>query len=301
MIELIDTNSAAIAAAFVKDRRRAGSPAMGMVMTLIIVVEEESAEETMAVARKATREHPSRVLGVILGDARGKASVNAQVGVGRNWGGEAAVIRLRGEAVRHSESVVLPLLLPDSPVVVWWASKAPSDPAGDRLGALATRRITDISLGRARRRALLQQCEHYSPGNTDLAWTRLTLWRALLAASLDQYPEKVHAASIATERGHPSADLLRAWLTDRLGIDVELRASDGPAITEVRLDLASGPIVVSRPDGRNAVLTSPHRPERTAALRIRELPELIAEELRHLDADDVYAATLRRLVRLEGA
>ena len=38
MIELMDTNSAAIAAEFVRARTRAGSPAMGMVMTLIVVV-----------------------------------------------------------------------------------------------------------------------------------------------------------------------------------------------------------------------------------------------------------------------
>lgn len=302
MIELTDTSSAAIAAAFVKDRRRAGSPAMGMVMTLIIVVDEESADETMQVARQATREHPSRVLGVVLGSARGKASVSAQVGVGHSWGGEAAVIRLRGQVVRHPESVVLPLLLPDSPVVVWWAGEPPSDPATDALGSLASRRITDIGeRARSRRQALLRQCAAYAPGNTDLAWTRLTLWRALLAAALDQYPEKVRAASITAERGHPSAELLRAWLTDRLGVDVAMHSSEGPAITEVRLDLKQGPIVVSRPDGRNAVLTSPGRPDRTAALRIRDLYELIAEELRHLDDDDVYAATLRRLHKLEGA
>ena len=37
MIELTDTNAAAIAAQFVRGRMRAGSPAMGMVLTLIVV------------------------------------------------------------------------------------------------------------------------------------------------------------------------------------------------------------------------------------------------------------------------
>ena len=44
MIELIDTDSAQIAAEFVRARRRAGSPAMGMVMTLVIVVDEDVAD-----------------------------------------------------------------------------------------------------------------------------------------------------------------------------------------------------------------------------------------------------------------
>ena len=51
MIELIDTNASAIAAEFVAARLRAGSPAMGMVMTLVIVVDEETAPDAMAVAR----------------------------------------------------------------------------------------------------------------------------------------------------------------------------------------------------------------------------------------------------------
>ena len=42
MIELIDTNAAGIAAEFVAARIRAGSPAMGMVMTLVIVVDEDA-------------------------------------------------------------------------------------------------------------------------------------------------------------------------------------------------------------------------------------------------------------------
>ncbi len=40
---------------------------------LIIVAPEEDAREAMLAAKRASREHPSRVLGVILGDARGCA------------------------------------------------------------------------------------------------------------------------------------------------------------------------------------------------------------------------------------
>src|SRR6476469_620619 len=82
MIELIDTNAAGIAGEFVAARLRAGSPAMGMVMTLVIVVDEDGAPDAMRVARRASPEHPARVLGVILGDARGTGQVNAQVGTG---------------------------------------------------------------------------------------------------------------------------------------------------------------------------------------------------------------------------
>jgi glucose-6-phosphate dehydrogenase assembly protein OpcA len=298
MMELTDTNSSAIAAEFTRARTRSGSPAMGMVMTLIVVVDEDSAETAMTNARKATHEHPARVLGVVLGNARGRAVVNAQVGTGAGWGGEAAIIRLSGEVVKHADSVVLPLLLPDSPVAIWWPHTPPADPAADPLGALAKRRITDAAeVHRGKTKALQVQCESYVAGNTDLAWTRLTAWRALLAASLDQHPLKVTSATVTSERTSPSADLLAAWLRDRLKVEVTRHGSAGPGITEVVMQTKQGPITISRSDGRLATFSSPGRPDRPIALKRRKLPELLAEELRRLDEDDVYAATIRSLGR----
>ncbi|MBO9520935.1 MAG: glucose-6-phosphate dehydrogenase assembly protein OpcA [Nocardioidaceae bacterium] len=300
MIELIDTNASGIAAEFVRARVRAGSPAMDMVMTLIIVVDEDEAHDALAAARQASREHPARVLGVILGDGRGKPQVNAQVGIGDTWTGETALIRLHGEVVKHAESVVLPLLLPDSPVAIWWPSDAPADPAADPIGALAQRRITDAAgAKRAKTGAMLAQCSSYAKGNTDLAWTRITPWRALLAAALDQQPLKVRRASVTAERISPSADLLMAWLSGRLRVPVDRRNSRGPGITEVVLETKEGPIRITRTDGRLATFASPGRPDRPVALRRRELPALLAEELRRLDEDNVYQAAAKRLLVLE--
>jgi glucose-6-phosphate dehydrogenase assembly protein OpcA len=302
MIELTDTNAAGIAAALVRARKTAGAPATGMVMTLVIVVDEDSSEDAMDAARAASKEHPARVLGVILGDARGKGTVNAQVGTGSGWSGETALIRLKGEVVKHADSVVLPLLLPDSPVAVWWPTDAPEQPANDPLGALAQRRITDsAAVTRGKTKAIHQQCASYAKGNTDLAWTRITPWRALLAAALDQHPERVQAASVTAERISPSADLLVAWLNDRLHVDVARRNSEGPGITEVVMHTKSGDITISRGDGRLARFSSPGQPDRPVALKRRDVPELLAEELRRLDEDDTYAAAAKRLVKLASA
>lgn len=298
MRTLKDTNSAAIAAEFVRSRKEAGSPAMGMVMTVIVVVPEETAHEAMEAARMASTEHPARVLGVILGDGRGAGTVHAEVGTGGGWTGETALIRLRGEVVKHPASVVLPLLLPDSPVAIWWPVDAPEQPGTDPLGALADRRITDTAaVTRGKTTALATQCVAYAPGNTDLAWTRLTAWRALLAAALDQHPAKVRSASIAAERISPSADLLAAWLSLRLKVRVERHTSPGPGITQVLLDTKDGEIRIDRPDGKLATFSSPGRPDRPIALARRDIPHLLAEELRHLDEDDVYAAVARQIVR----
>jgi glucose-6-phosphate dehydrogenase assembly protein OpcA len=298
MIELTDTNSAEIAAELVRLRIQAGSPAMGMVMTLIVVVDEEDAEEAMAAAQRASHEHPARVLGVILGDGRGAGHVHAQVSVGDGWTGETALIRLTGKVVKHADSVVLPLLLPDSPVAVWWPADHPEDPAEDPLGRLGQRRITDSAfVKRGRVAAMRRQCAAYSPGNTDLAWTRVTPWRALLAAALDQTPAKVTGIRVTAERISPSADLLLAWLSDRLRVPAKRSNSEGPGITGVALETADGDITISRTDGKLATFSIPGQPDRPVALKRRDLPELLAEELRWGDADDVYAATAKRLLK----
>ncbi len=298
MIELIDTNSSAIAAEFVRARRRAGSPAMGMIMTLVIVADRADADVAMTTARSASREHPARILVVVNGDRRGNGQVDAQVGIGSGASGERAIIRLSGEVTRHAESVVLPLLLPDSPVVVWWPGAAPEDPAADPLGKLGTRRITDAaSVPSSKARAMLTQCASYSPGNTDLAWTRITGWRALLATALDQNLAKVVSASVEAERISPSADLLSAWLGDRLRCDVTRKNSKGPGITAVVLRTKEGDISLTRADGRLATLSSPNAPDRPVALKRRELDELLSEELRRLAPDDVYASTAKAMAR----
>ncbi|MGA8256962.1 MAG: glucose-6-phosphate dehydrogenase assembly protein OpcA [Nocardioides sp.] len=296
MKELLDTTASEIAAEFTRARKQAGSPAMGMVMTLVVVVAEDDATEALAAARAASHEHPARVLGVILGDKRGTGCVNAHVGIGSGWTGETATIRLTGEVVKHAESVVLPLLLPDSPVAVWWPSDPPADPAADPLGALGQRRITDAaSVTRGRTTALATQCSAYVKGNTDLAWTRLTPWSALLAAALDQHQLTITGGSVTAERTSPSADLLVAWLRSRLKIEISRHTSAGPGITEVVLESKAGAVRISREDGSLGTFSTPNRPDRPIALKRRGVPELLMEELRRLDEDDVYAATVRWL------
>jgi glucose-6-phosphate dehydrogenase assembly protein OpcA len=299
-IDLVDTNANAIAAELLQARRRAGSPAMGMVLTLIVVTDERGADEALAAAEEASKEHPARILGVIKGSRQASSQVDAQVRIGAGTTGESVLIWLRGEVSDHSESVVMPLLLADSPVVVWWPTRAPDDPAADPLGALAQRRITDAAgAPRHKQMAMSTQCHYYSPGNTDLAWTRITLWRAMLAAALDQHPAKVTAASVRAERISPSADLLSAWLTARLKVQVDRRSSRGPGITEVVMRTADGEIRIERPDGRLAALTLPGQPDRPVALKRRDIAELLAEELRRLDPDEIYEQTVESLVKIE--
>ena len=75
---------------------------------------------------------------------------------------------------------------------------------------------------------------------------------------------------------------------------------DALAITQVRLERTSGDIVLDRPDGKTAALRQPDQPEHRIALPIRQLRECLAEELRRLDADEVYGEVLQKgLARID--
>jgi glucose-6-phosphate dehydrogenase assembly protein OpcA len=295
-LDLPNTTSAQISSALVKARRSAGSPAMGMVLTLIIVAEDKEFENALRASMEAGREHPSRILLVVTTSSR-KPALNAQLRIGEGTPGEVIVVRMSGPVADHPASVIRPLLLPDSPVVIWWPGKCPANPVNDELAQLAGRRMTDAANTPRPLHALMIRAENYLPGDTDLAWTRLTPWRALLAAALDQYPAKIKSAAVEAERSNPSADLLAAWLHLRLKLDVTRRVSEGPGITAVRLGTAAGDIAITRPDGLLASYAVPGQPERLVALKRREITELISEEMRRMDADDVYAHVLRSLER----
>ncbi|GAA2423166.1 glucose-6-phosphate dehydrogenase assembly protein OpcA [Streptomyces glaucus] len=298
-IDLTDTTASKINKALVQGRRAIGTPAVGMVLTMVIVTDEENAYDSIRAAEEASHEHPSRTLVVIKRHARTprdrtRSHLDAEVRVGADAGtGETVVLRMYGEVSEHADSVVLPLLLPDAPVVVWWPVDAPENPAKDPLGALAQRRITDLYAVERPLRELEARARHYAPGDTDLAWTRLTPWRSMLAAALDQARLTVTSAAVESEADNPSAELLARWLQARLQVPVDRVETAGPVVTGVRLGTEQGEIVIDRPEGPLATLSLPGQPPRTLALKVRPTSELIAEELRRLDADEMYAVALR--------
>ena len=299
-IDLTDTTTAAIQQALTEARRRMGGPASGMVLTLIIVADEAAQYDAVRAASQAGREHPSRIVAVISRRPKGESRLDAEIRVGETGPGEIILLRMYGPLGQHADSVVAPLLVPDVPVVTWWPDEAPSSPHADPLGSVAQRRVTDAAASEAPKELLLTLAKAYQPGDTDLSWTRATSWRSLLASTLDQpYPELI-SGEVLAEPDNPSADLIAAWLGLRLGIEVQRGESGGPGITEVSFETSEGKVALSRPDGRNATLSWPGRPERRVALHRREAPDLIAEELRRLEPDEVYAEALRALAASAG-
>lgn len=296
IIDLPDTTSPAVNRALVDLRESGGTVALGRVMTLVIAADDNAAEESISAANAASFEHPCRVLVVRRHSADEAIRMDAQIRVGGDAGAsEAIVLDLYGELAEHGSAVVVPLLLPDAPVVVWWPAECPAVPAQDPLGMLAQRRITDIGHVPDPESALEARTASYHPGDTDLAWTRVTLWRGLLAAALDQPPaERIASVEVAGAPDSASTDLLAGWLALKLGCPVSrhLVGEPGTGLHQVVLNRPSGPITLTRPEASTATLTAAGQPDRRIALPRRSLRDCIAEELRRLDADEVYSEVL---------
>lgn len=291
---LKDTSARDIQDAVLHARHNLGT-ASGMVFTLVVAADLHDYDAVLDACVMAGREHPSRILLVTNGMARADR-LDAEVHVGEDVPGEIVALRFHGVLAEHRETVLLPLLLPDSPTVVWWPGSSPASLVDDPVGRLGQRRITD-AMGVARPLEALEiRAANLAPGDTDLTWTRLTPWRALLTASLDQYPAAVVRVLVTAAANNAAGMLLAAWLESRLHCPVELEASEGPGITAVRMTTTGGDISITRTDGRMAVFEAPKTPQRTVALRRRNINQLITEELRRMDPDEVLAAAMETLL-----
>lgn len=296
MIRLDDTSAGDVAAAIGAERRRMGAAATGMVLTLLILADEEYQADATAAAEAAARQHPMRIVTLIPRPHSQETRLDAEVTVGGDGGpGEVAVLRLRGELAPHANSVAVPLLLPDTPVVAFWPTNAPAKPSDDPIGRHAQRRITDAATAEDPVGDLRSRKAGYVPGDTDLAWARLTPWRSALASVFDTTVPHATGGRVSAQPGTASAHLMARWLHHCLHVPVDVVDSPGPGLTEVRIDTAGGPVVLSRPDGRTGTLSRPGAPDSAISLPRRSLAALLGEELRRLDPDDVYGAVLRSL------
>ena len=299
IVDLPGTTTSQVSKTLVTLREEGGAVALGRVLTLVIATNGGEEEAAIEAANEASREHPMRV--IVLAPAGGEDDaprLDAEVRIGGDAGAsEVVVLRPRGAAGSNEESLVTGLLLPDAPVVVWWTGAAPEVVASSSLGRIATRRITDASEAGDARAALRHLSRSYTPGDTDFAWTRLTLWRAQLAAVLDQPPyETIEAVDVAGAGDSPSTLLLAAWLSLRLDVPVHYdltRSIGSVGIRSVRLHRASGVIELEREAPHDARLTQPGQPPQDVSLPRRTLTECLAEELRRLDPDDTYGEVLR--------
>ena len=209
---------------------------------LICAHTEKSAARVVASAGKIVGAHPCRAIVVEKAGPRdGETSADVSVVCGITQRGER---QLCGEVIRihaHEEGdvvgSVLPLLIPDVPVVIWVVDDIPrEDPDLHDLVSMANRLIVDsrrfsnvrdglaaaMALGRTQS---LQGAVH------DLVWTSLLPWRELTAEHFDppslrpylhQLAEVDVRAGTWSDDGSPRGPLLFvSWLIERLGLRVD--------------------------------------------------------------------------------
>ncbi|MEV8235083.1 glucose-6-phosphate dehydrogenase assembly protein OpcA [Rhodococcus sp. NPDC077669] len=298
IVDIPATTTAEVGKKLVEVREAGGAVTIGRVLTLIVASRDASkAERAIDAANEASREHPCRVIVLIHGDRSAESSLDAQIRVGGDAGAsEVVVLRLNGELADHEHSVVIPFLLPDTPIVAWWPDEAPTVPAKDPLGRLAIRRITDATNSSDTTAAIKGRLSSYTEGDTDLSWSRITYWRGLLATALDQAPfEAVTSATVSGLAEEPALDILAGWLAAKLDVPVYRRAGE----LKVELNRENSSISLTRPQtGKTATLRRTGQPDAQVALARRNTRECLAEELRRLDTDEIYELALHGLSKV---
>ncbi len=226
-------------AAVAHARERGLALARASVLNLVVYAEREAHARRAAttVAELALR-HPSRAI-VVLGD-RGRQGVAASVELHCHVPQgdataqvcyEQVLARVRGDFDERVASVVIPLLVPDLPVFLWWTGTPPRDALHlDDLVRVADRLIVDSADFARADQTLPQvaQLRRLHVGITDLNWARLTPWRELIAQFFDVPGWRPFLDGITGIRAgfavdmdgrdiHPSqALLLLGWLASRL-------------------------------------------------------------------------------------
>jgi len=225
--------------------RELGRPlARASVLNLIVYAdrEEHARRAARSIADLALR-HPSRAI-VVLVDRGAREGVDKRIEMhcrlpiadgARLVCYEQILVRAHGDVEDRLASAVIPLLVPDLPVFLWWTGTPPlgSRSFGDLL-RLTDRLVVD-SADFARPELTLPIIARISEaargrfGLTDLNWTRLTPWREIATAFFDVPSWRLFLDGITGLRVgfavdmdgrdiHPSQALLFVgWLASRLG------------------------------------------------------------------------------------
>lgn len=300
IITLKNTTSAEVASRIVELRDERGSAALSRVLTLLICVPDMiDVDKAIEVSDAVSREHPCRVIVIVEPEStEGTALLNAQIRVGDAAGlSDIIILEPRGEAASNIDSLVMPLLQSDTPVVTYWPVTPPENPGAHPLGRLAVKRITDSRATECPMETLSALSTVYTPGDTDLAWAGVTLWRALLAAvaeDFDRLPTSIRVAGNAT---HPSPFLVAAWLHHQLGVPVErVVAPEAHTITDITFFFDDDTTVSLSRSATSSVarLSRPGLEDRSVNLARRSVQDSLMEDLRRMDPDVYYGELLTK-------
>lgn len=294
IVPLPNTTTSEILKALQRAREEGGAVALGRVLTLVITTTDDKSEKVIAAANEASREHPMRIIVINnVSDGSQTVPLNAELRLGGDAGAsEVIILNASDELVGDPQGLINGLLLPDAAMVAWWPDAAPPRMSETSLGRVAGHRIADTINASNPVELLRVLADAYVPGDVDLGWTRITQWRALLAATLDVGSDLgITGARVAGALDNSAPILLAAWLRSELGVPVELELqgkSDLGNIIRAEILTDAGPIVLERTEPGFARLAQPGQPDHIISLPLRGLGDCLAEELRRLDPDVVF-------------
>lgn len=297
IVNIPNTSTAKIAKKLQELRDSGGVVALGRVLSLLVETDRENVEDAIQIANAASRLHPSRII-VLSKDSTSPANLDAEIRVGGDAGAsEVIVLKAAGATLTNLESLVSGLLLPDAPIVVWWPTECDDNPARTEFGQLAGRRITNSASQPDAVSFIQRLAKNYRPGDGDMAWTRITLWRSQLAALLEQHlGRKILSVRVYGSEKSPSTHLLSSWLKLKLQVEVTISEKIGDAevsgIAGVVVNFDDGILRIVR-QGQVAVIEQPGLPLTSVLLPPRSDLDCLIEDLRFLGEDKEYAEVLR--------
>jgi glucose-6-phosphate dehydrogenase assembly protein OpcA len=263
--------------------------------------------ETMAALMP---EHPARAIIVRLSGTGERALADRvyqqcwmPFGQRRQICCEQIEITASDSALADLPSVLLPLAVPDLPLVLWCRSaRLAQMPEFRELAKMATKIIVDTTGNAKPSDAVWQLVETQRRGRLigDLAWTRLTRWRESLAR-LFENPDHlarlagIRAVHVAFPAGlESSAWYLAAWAADAL----HLTPTIARGAAELRLELSGPDTHVKLERNADRLVTTVDGQSTCANLPVTSDYLLMREELSIMRRDPVFEGTLASAARL---
>jgi glucose-6-phosphate dehydrogenase assembly protein OpcA len=288
--------------------------------TLTLVVLAEASDDAAALGETIAAlmpEHPARTIVVKLSGAGEHAlaeRVYAQCwmpfGQRRQICCEQIEITASDAALADLPSVVLPLAAPDLPVMVWSRSARLFEmPPFGAIARMAAKVVVD-SAGFADAKRTLRLLAETARGGVllgDLAWTRLTRWREMLARLFENRKYLAKLAGISSVQVSyngefaTSAWYMGAWIADALrdaGVSAraEVEAGTGPASLSV--ELAGGGFRVKLARREDRLVITVDNAENCTNLPQPDDYLLMREELGIVRRDAVFERALASAARL---
>lgn len=285
-------------------------------LTLVVVAEES--DDQMALGETVAAlmpEHPARTIMIRLRGA-GERTLSDRVysqcwmpfGQRRQICCEQVEITASDAALDDLSSVILPLEVPDLPVVLWCRSaRLLAMPEFDGIARMAQKVIVDTAPVADAKAALELVASLVSRGvlPADLSWTRTTRWRETLAQIFENqtYLEDLAgtaAVRVTTTRERPPARAwyLAAWVLDALAAAgarprLEMARSEHSSLT---LEGKDWSVALERWDGR--LVTTINGLAQCTSLPAPNDYALMREELSILGRDAIFEATLSSALKL---